>query len=156
MVLRKRRIIILALGALLAILVYQDWSESAARKNEPFKMESTGQNGLNRLTLTEKATQRLDLKTDKVKKEQLQPTAQLDNGANKTELIVPYSSIIYDADGNAWVYLNPEPQVFVRQKVVIDRIDGDKVILLEGPPAGTEIVTVGLAELWGAEKGIGK
>ena len=34
-------------------------------------------------------------------------------------------------------------------------IDGDLAVLSHGPPSGTEVVTVGAAELFGAEFGIG-
>jgi hypothetical protein len=38
--------------------------------------------------------------------------------------------------------------------VTIKQVDGDAVTLSAGPPAGTEVVTVGAVELWGAELGI--
>ena len=70
--------------------------------------------------------------------------------------IIPYAAVLYDANGNAWVYTNPQPLVFIRQPVQIDTIAGDKVILVAGPPAGTAVVTVGGAELFGTEFGVGK
>jgi len=39
----------------------------------------------------------------------------------------------------------------VRQEISIDRVDGDSVMLSDGPPAGTEVVTVGAAEVYGSE-----
>jgi hypothetical protein len=30
------------------------------------------------------------------------------------------------------------------------------VVLLDGPPVGTEVATVGIAELYGADTGVGK
>jgi len=39
----------------------------------------------------------------------------------------------------------------VRQQVRVDHIEGDRVVLSDGPPAGTTIVTVGGAELLAAE-----
>ena len=38
----------------------------------------------------------------------------------------------------------------------IDYIDGDRVILKEGPATGSPVVTVGTAELWGVEIKNGK
>jgi hypothetical protein len=38
--------------------------------------------------------------------------------------------------------------------VTVRQVDGDVVTLSAGPPAGTEVVTVGAIELWGAELGI--
>jgi hypothetical protein len=58
---------------------------------------------------------------------------------------------MYDPKGGTWTFTNPQPLVFVRHKIVVDRVEGDRVILSEGPPAGTVVVTVGAAELMGAE-----
>ena len=45
----------------------------------------------------------------------------------------------------------PEPRTFVRQEISIDHVDGDSAMLSDGPPAGTEVVTVGAAEVYGTE-----
>lgn len=70
--------------------------------------------------------------------------------------VIPYSAILYDLDGSTFVYTSPESLVFVRQPVTVDYIDGDFVVLEDGPSAGTEIVTVGVAELYGIDTGVGK
>jgi hypothetical protein len=96
--------------------------------------------------------------------------------------IVPHSAVVYDTKGQAWVYMNPEPLVFVRHAVTVSFFDVEettlttndihaatsiedflvayggrgRAVLLEGPPVGTQIVTVGAIELFGAETGIGK
>jgi hypothetical protein len=70
--------------------------------------------------------------------------------------VVPYAAILYDASGNTWAYTAPEPLRFVRQPIKIDFIDGEKAVLLDGPPAGTPVVTVGAALLLGVEIGVGK
>ena len=70
-------------------------------------------------------------------------------------LIVPYSSVIYGEQGKTWTYTNPELLVFMRHPISIEYIDGDEAILLDGPPPGTEVVTVGSGELSGFENGIG-
>jgi hypothetical protein len=69
--------------------------------------------------------------------------------------VVPYSSVIYDLNGETWVYTNPEPLAFVRERITVDYIDGDKAFLSEGPAAGTKIASVGVAELYGTEFGVG-
>lgn len=69
--------------------------------------------------------------------------------------VIPYAAVLYDLHGETWVYTKPEPLVFVRAPIVVDYIDGDLAVLSEGPPAGTEVVTAGAAELFGAEFGIG-
>jgi hypothetical protein len=40
---------------------------------------------------------------------------------------------------------------FVRHALEVEAIEGNEAILSEGPPAGTLVVTVGTAELYGAE-----
>jgi hypothetical protein len=49
------------------------------------------------------------------------------------------------------VYTNPEPSVFFKERVDIERIDQDLAVLNSGPAAGTRVVTVGVVELYGAE-----
>jgi hypothetical protein len=44
---------------------------------------------------------------------------------------------------------------YVRHGVTIELIRGDDAHVTDGPPAGTPIVVVGAAELYGAEKGVG-
>jgi multidrug efflux pump subunit AcrA (membrane-fusion protein) len=102
---------------------------------------------LNRLTLTEKAAERLDLQTAQVSEEQVDGTQRL---------VVPYSAVIYDLEGKTWIYINPEPLTYVREPVTIDYIEGDMVVLVDGPASGTAVVTVGVPELYGADTGIGK
>jgi len=43
----------------------------------------------------------------------------------------------------------------VREPIEITRISGDDVVLSSGPVVGTAVVTVGAAELVGAEAGLG-
>jgi hypothetical protein len=96
--------------------------------------------------LTAEAAQRIDLQTAVVRTEG-------EGAAERT--IVPYSAIVYETDGATWVYTSTEDLSFVRDRIVVEDIEGDRAVLLEGPAAGTEVVTVGVAELFGAENGIG-
>ena len=77
-------------------------------------------------------------------------------GNGGPQLVIPYAAVLYDLHGETWVYTNPEPLVFVRQPITVDFVDGDRAVLLDGPPAGTAIVTVGAPELFGADTGVGK
>ncbi len=70
--------------------------------------------------------------------------------------VVPYAAVLYGVNGETWVYTNPEPLVFVREAIAIDYIEGDQAFLSEGPQAGTAVVTVGGAELFGTETGVSK
>jgi hypothetical protein len=69
--------------------------------------------------------------------------------------VVPYSALIYDLSGTTWTYTQPVALTFVRYRVSVDYIEGDVAILSEGPTAGTEVVSVGATELFGAESKVG-
>ena len=97
---------------------------------------------LNRVILTEKAAERLDIQTSLVRDEEI-------NGTQRK--VIPYAAVLYDPNGQAWAYTNPEPLVFIRQAIVIDHIKGDLAILSEGPDSGMAVVTIGAAELFGSE-----
>jgi RND family efflux transporter MFP subunit len=71
-------------------------------------------------------------------------------------LVVPAASILYDIHGGAWVYAKTADRTFERRRVSIRFTDGDRAVLAEGPPEGTEVVTAGAAELFGEEFGAGK
>jgi hypothetical protein len=118
-----------------------------ASKVAPAKVEKIEGTELNRVVLTEKAAQRLAIQTAPVREEQM-------NGAARK--VIPYAAVIYDLKGATWTYTSPEPLTFVRQAITVDYIEGDVVVLVDGPAAGTAVVTVGVAELYGADTGIGK
>ena len=95
-----------------------------------------------RETLTEDAAKRLDIQTAAVHDAEV-------NGAKRT--VIPYAAVIYDTEGATWVYLNPEPLTFVRHPITVDDIKGDQAFLSDALPADSAVVTVGVAELYGAE-----
>jgi hypothetical protein len=72
----------------------------------------------------------------------------------KGALVVDYAALIYDKQGKTWVYTVPEPLTFLRARVVVDEIDGNRVTLSDGPPPGTKVVTQGVTEVYGAELGM--
>jgi hypothetical protein len=90
----------------------------------PVEITKIDGSNLSRVTLTERAIQRLDLKTDQVREQ----------GGKK---VVPYSSLIYDPEGQTWVYTSPQTRTFVRHKVDVDYIEGNLVVLNDGPPIGS-------------------
>src|SRR3954454_3057157 len=95
------------------------------------------------VTLTEDAEKRIDLQTARIEDKDI-------NGAKQK--VMPYSALLYDTEGETWTFTNAEPLTYVRQKIKVDRIDGDSAILAQGPAAGTTVVTVGAAELYGSEE----
>lgn len=137
----------LLLLAVLPLAGCQGGEEEAAAADEPAKVEPVeGSEELSLITLTAEAAKRIDLQTAVVRTE--------GEGAGE-RTIVPYSAIVYETDGETWVYTSPKDLSFVREQIVVEEIEGDRAVLSEGPSAGTEVVTVGVAELFGAEHGIG-
>lgn len=112
----------------------------------PARIEEAGPD-LWRVILTEQGAERTGLEITEVL------TSQID-GAER--LVVPYSAVMYHYDGSTWTYTNPEDLTFVRESITIDYVDGDVAVLLEGPDVGAMVVSVGAAELYGVEFGIGK
>jgi hypothetical protein len=72
-------------------------------------------------------------------------------GTHEKHKVVPYSALWYDNKGVPWVYLNPKPLTFERQKVEVERIVGEDALLKAGPEIGTKVVTTGASFLYGAE-----
>jgi membrane fusion protein, heavy metal efflux system len=75
--------------------------------------------------------------------------------SGKPQKIVPYSSVIYDLNGDTWAYTSPENLTFIRHPIDVDYIEGDVAVLKDGPSSGTTVVVVGAAELFGTEFGVG-
>ena len=111
----------------------------APEKISPSKLEPIEGSDLQRVILTEKAAERIGVET------------VVASGTS-----VPYAAVIYDIEGNTWIYTNPEPLTFVRAPIVIDHIEGDTAVLAEGLGAELNVVTVGVAEIYGTETGVSK
>ena len=62
--------------------------------------------------------------------------------------------MLYDAEGETFTYTSPSRLTFVRRPIDVARIAGAVALLEAGPPAGTAVVTVGAAELFGTEYGV--
>jgi hypothetical protein len=138
--------LIAMLGAILAVGCSSGETQ-ATEKEEPAVIESVDGSEFNTVRLTERAAQRLGIETSSVQEETI---------AGETRLVVPYSAVLYGLHGETWVYVNGEPLAYRRAAIQVDHIDGEKAILHEGPPVGTHVVTVGVAELFGADTGVGK
>jgi hypothetical protein len=148
-------------------------------KPGPAKVEKIEGSNVARVTLTESAMGRLGLETTPVREEAVTPRKPLVAGitaltvaanastdtvamsdatgtvpGSETRKIIPYSAVIYDLTGQAWAYVNTAPRTYVRQPITIDYSQGVQTVLKDGPPAGTLVVSVGAAELFGAETGV--
>ena len=136
----KRTNLFLLILALVAVLLSACGSKPAATtKINPATLEEIEGSELKRVILTEKAAERIDVQTVAV-----------------SGKVVPYAAVIYDIEGNTWVYTNPEPLTFVRASIVIDHIEGDQAFLSQGLESDVSVVTVGVAEIYGAETGVSK
>jgi hypothetical protein len=131
-------------------LSFQGCKQDSGKLNhvEPAQVEHIEGSELNRVILTEMAMKRLDLQTDQVRTQQV-------SRSDSPRDVVPYSALIYDPNGQTWIYTSPAPRTFIRHKVDVDYIEGDIAVLKNGPPAGTLVATVGVAELYGTEFGVG-
>jgi len=69
-------------------------------------------------------------------------------------LVVPWSAVLQDIHGGSWVYVETRAGVYVRTRVELQRVLGDRAVLARGPEQGTEVVTVAVAELAGTEFGV--
>jgi hypothetical protein len=103
-------------------------------------VEIQGSN-LKKVVLTARAAERIGLKAAPVQ-------------ASAQGLSVPLAAVVYDRDGSTWVYTVAAPLTYVRQRVTLARVAGDAAFLQTGPAAGTDVVTIGAAELLGSEYGV--
>jgi hypothetical protein len=137
---RLLRLATVGLVLITAVLVLSACASSAEEEGgeeaatvEPIKGTDT-----NRVTLTKDAAETLGVETAAIKR------------AGGRE-VVPDAAVVYAADGHTFTYSSPKPFTYVRADITVDRIDGRKAILKKGPPAGTNVVTVGSQELFGLE-----
>ena len=109
-----------------------------ASHHEPAKLEPIKGTDVQRVIFDAEGAKRVGLQTVPIRQ-------------NGQGMVVPSKAVIYDAEGKAYAYTAPEPLTFVRKEIVVDHVAGDSVVLSDGPPAGTEIVTVGAAQVYGTE-----
>ena len=76
--------------------------------------------------------------------------------ASEEGLTVPWSAVLHDVDGGAWVYEQTSEHHYVRRRVSVRRVDGKVAILAQGPIPGAKVVIQGASELFGTEFGAGK
>jgi len=127
-------VLVLMITSLLLSACGAPSEEAAPEEESPAQVEHLDGAQPTRVTLTEDAAQRLDIKTVPAE-------------AN----VIPYAALLYDTEGNTWVYLNTEPFVFVRSPVTVDHIEGGKAFLSKELASGSVVVTTGAAELYGSE-----
>jgi hypothetical protein len=128
----------------------------AEARNDAAKIESIDAPDLHRVRLSEQAARRLGIQTEVVREELLARRTRAGEPDDRVaRKVIPYTAVIYDARGNAWTYVSPQPLTFVRALINVDYIEGNLAVLVDGPPTDTVVVTVGAPELFGAEFGVG-
>jgi hypothetical protein len=140
---RKRWVAGALVVAAIAVAGCSEGDESESSGDPAATLETVDGSDVPRVVLVPKAAERIGIEFASV--------ADLGDGTRA----VPYAAVVYDPDGTPWVYTNPERRTYERQPITIASIDGDDAILSDGPPAGTEVVTIGTAELYGVENEIG-
>jgi hypothetical protein len=135
-----RRRLVVALLALPLLLTACGGKSVDATTAEPAAVERVAGTNTYRITLAAKTAERLDVRTAAVERD-------------GSGTVVPYSAMFYSPTGETWVYVNSAPLMFVRHSIVVDHIDGDRVVLSDGPSQGTKVATAGVSELHGIESG---
>jgi hypothetical protein len=105
---------------------------------EPAKVQEVEGSELKQVTLTAEGAERTGLQTAPVRR----------SGDQRVD---PYSALMYDGEGRTFVYTATKPRSFLRVAVVVDGIEGDRVLLADGPAAGSRVVTTGASEVYGTE-----
>src|SRR3954447_13271648 len=122
---------VLVAAGLVAVLLFVAAGSSkqpaSAHAADPATVEPIAGSDLSRVKLSAAAAERLGIKTAAVEQ----------RGSNRTA--IPYDSVLYSPDGSTFTYTSPEPLVFVRHAISVDRIIGDRALLSSGPPAGTVV-----------------
>src|SRR5687767_3333666 len=112
----KRNSTWVLIGALLPGLVVAGCSELAELPAEEAIHIEELESGLKTLTLSARAAERLGIET-----------ADAEDAGTQT--VVPYASVIYDAQGATWAYVAVEPLSFERESIVVESISGEDALL---------------------------
>lgn len=141
-----RRAPLVALTGLTTALVVGGCSEVNAASTThyiPAALSTVaGSDGVKQVTFTREAAGRIRLRTAPVR-------------ADRGMLVLPSEAVIYDPTGRSWVYTAASPLTFVRAQLSIATGNARDTWVTSGPPVGTEVVTTGAAEVYGAEFEVG-
>jgi hypothetical protein len=103
---------------------------------------ATTEAGARQVTLTEEAARRIGLQTEAIR-------------AEGKLLVLPSAAVIYDPKGGALVYTATSALTFLRVPVQIVKADAQHVWASSGPKVGTQVVTTGASQVYGAEFEVG-
>jgi hypothetical protein len=123
---------------------------TAAKDGEPADVTPVKGTNVEQVKLTAQAAKRVGIRTARVEQVRIRRR----RGGDRVRKTIPYSAVLYGADGKTFAYTSPRPLVFVRALIEITDIRGDRALLSSGPPVGAAVVTVGGSELYGTEFGV--
>lgn len=69
---------------------------------------------------------------------------------------VPRSSLLYDTQGRAWVYVDLGHSTYQRAEIEVLKVRDEVLEIKSKFEPSIQVVTIGAAELFGTESGIGK
>jgi len=133
---------VLAVAAVCAATACTEVTATPPETYEPSHLEEVEGKDFPRVVFTEEGAERTGMET---------ATVESIGG----QLAVPYDAVIYDPQGKTFVYTTADRLSFVHEEITIERVEGRRALLTQGPPAGTVVVTTGAAEVYGAELEIG-
>jgi len=144
-------VLLVTIGGLAALGIYlavegRSTASASPAGEEPAVVEPVEGTALARITLSPRAMKRLDVQIAPVRDVKVE---------GKQRTVVPYGAVLYDPNGHTWVYTSPKPRTFVRGRITVEFIDGNRAVLSAGPGPGVRVATVGVIELFGTELGIG-
>jgi hypothetical protein len=130
----------LAVVASLSFSACKEVEEESAEGYAPSKIEAIkgSDDDLQRITFTKEGAARVHVATEEVRR-----------AGNRK--VIPYEALIYNDEAKTFVYTSPKPLEYLRASVTVDRIEGNRVLLEDGPRAGTKVVTTGVTEVYGTE-----
>ena len=141
---RARMIALILAAAALVLPACADVSKAKEDTREPAEMvaiEGSDQEGI---AVEAEAIERLGIET-----------AAVEAGAKAGRTTVPAAAVYYGLEGETWTYTELDDLTYLRVPITVEDIDGDTASLLDGPEVGTQVVVVGVAELFGVEEGVG-
>ena len=74
-------------------------------------------------------------------------------GGEADGTVVPWSAVLHDIQGGAWIYEALEGHAYTRRRVEVRDVVEGYAVLARGPAPGTPVVVVGAAELYSTEFG---
>jgi hypothetical protein len=113
-------------------------TEQEAAGDEAASVEPIKGTSYNTIKLSAEAAERLGIKTGTISEK-------------RGRKVIPYAAVSYTPNGGTFTYTSPKERTFVRQPIRVQTVRRGEAILSDGPPVGTAVVTVGTAELFGAE-----